>query len=344
MKKYNKHLMTYIVLTAIAAALPLGRDVYVQHLLTLTLILAIYALSYNIIVGYMGLFSFGHQAFFGLGGYTIGLLSLGEASAGRSALPLSLAWPVWATLPASLLVCAIAGYVIGYVSLQMRGVYLGLVTLGFAMLIWMATINERHFTGGVSGVRGIPPFELTLPGLPTLELSSPFSFYYFALVLLVFTIYFISRLTKSRFGRALVALRENEERASALGVDAFKYYLMAFTIAATLAGLAGFAYSYYLRYITPTALGITFLWSAVIMVIIGGTGTLLGPVIGAFIFVFVPEVFRIAEELRLLLFGAALVVVIIFLPQGIYPSLVSLWDRFILRRQERKGIEGEISK
>jgi branched-chain amino acid transport system permease protein len=141
-----------------------------------------------------------------------------------------------------------------------------------------------------------------------------------------------------------VALRENEERASALGVDAFKYYLMAFTIAATLAGLAGFAYSYYLRYITPTALGITFLWSAVIMVIIGGTGTLLGPVIGAFIFVFVPEVFRIAEELRLLLFGAALVVVIIFLPQGIYPSLVSLWDRFILRRQERKGIEGEISK
>ena len=119
--------MTYIVLTAIAAVLPLGRDVYIQHLLTLTLILAIYALSYNIIVGYMGLFSFGHQAFFGLGGYTIGLLSVGEAAAGRSALPLSLAWPVWATLPASLLVSAIAGSLIGYVSLRMRGVYLGLV-------------------------------------------------------------------------------------------------------------------------------------------------------------------------------------------------------------------------
>ena len=129
-----------------------------------------------------------------------------------------------------------------------------------------------------------------------------------------------------------------------MGVDAFKSYLLAFTIAATLAGLAGFAYSYYLRYITPTALSISFLWSAVIMVIIGGTGTLLGPVIGAFIFVFMPEVFRITAELRLLFFGAVLVVVIIFLPQGIYPALVSLWNRFIMRRQGRKGIEEEISK
>ena len=160
--------MAYIVLTAIACVLPVGRDVYVQHLLTLTVILAIYALSYNIIVGYMGLFSFGHQAFFGLGGYTIGLLSVG------------LGLPVWATLPVSLIVCAIAGYVIGWVSLRMRGVYLGLVTMAFAMLIWMITINERHFTGGVSGIRGIPPFALTFPSLPPLELSSPFSFYYFA--------------------------------------------------------------------------------------------------------------------------------------------------------------------
>lgn len=332
MKKYDRRLIFYAVLLVIAIVLPIGRDIYVQHLLTLTVILAIYALSYDIIVGYMGMFSFGHQAFFGVGCYTAALLST------------SFGMPLWATLPASLLVSAIFGLAIGYVSLRMRGVYLGLVTLAFAMLIWMTTINERVFTGGVSGVRGIQPLALSLPFLPKVTLDTPFSFYYFALVLLVFTIYFISRLLRSRFGKALVGLRENEERASALGINAFRYYLLAFTIAAVFAGLSGFAYSYYLRSITPVTLSLTFLWAAVAMVIIGGSGTLLGPVVGAFIFVFLPEALRVVEEMRLLFFGAAVVAVIIFLPQGIYPGLVSLWNGFILRRRERKEIEAGVSE
>lgn len=326
MKHLNKRSIIWIVVVlSIAFLLPVGQKPYIQHLLTLTLIYSIFALSYDLILGYSGHFSFGHQAFFGLGGYTAALLSA------------KLGLPVWATLPASLGVSAVAGYLIGWVSLRMRGVYLGFVTLGFAMLLWLVMVNERAFTGGVSGVKGIMPLELSVPGLLNLKLDSAFEFYYFALALLLFTIYLISRLLRSRFGKALVALKENEEAAIAIGINPFQYYLRAFTIGATLAGLAGFAFCYYLRFISPLVFGINYLWYSVIMVVIGGSGTLLGPVIGAFIFAFVPEAFRIVEALRMVFFGVALTTVIIFLPQGIYPSLVSLWKRFALHAHKNNN-------
>lgn len=327
--KFDRRLIYYAVALVVAIILPIGRDVFTQHLLVLSLIFAVYALSYDIIIGHMGQLSFGHQAFFGLGGYTTGLCTV------------NLGLSLWVSLLASLLVCAVLGFIIGYISLRTRGVYLGLVTLGFALLIWMTVVTERYFTGGSSGVRGIPPVEIAIPLLPKVAFDTPLPSYYLVLAILLLTIYFISRLLRSRFGKALIAIRENEDRASSLGINAFRYYLIAFTIAAIIGGLSGFVYCRYVCYIGPGALSILFLWAAVIMVIVGGTGTLMGPVIGAFIYVFVPEFFRIAEELRFIFFGAILVAVIIFLPRGIYPALVSLWDRFVLRRRERNKAEAE---
>ena len=286
------------------------RDEYVTHLLVLTMIFARLALSYDIIIGFMGQFSFGHQVFFGLGAYTSALFAL------------YLKTPVWLGLPAAVLIAGVAGLFVGAISLRTRGPYLAIVTLGFAVLAQMIATGWREFTGGFVGLLRIPPLEMA-----QIVFTSNISYYYLAFALLLLTIYLIGRLRRSRFGRAVIALSENEERAASLGIDPFRYYLVAFAIGAAMAGLAGFAYCHYIRYINPGVFGFYYLVISLVTVLVGGSGTLAGPVLGSFIFIFVPELLRIAEDLRLVLFGAIIVVCIIFMPQGIYPALVSVWRR-----------------
>lgn len=293
---------------------------YIRHLLVLTFIFAIFALSYDLIIGGMGQVSLGHQSFFGIGAYIAGLLSV------------RLQVPVWLCLLAAIAGTGILGIFIGYVSLRTRGAYLAIVTLGFAMILQIVVMGWRDLTYGQMGVREIPPPSISIPLLPEIKFDSPLSYYYLALALLLLVIYFLSRLKPSRFGRAIAGLRENEDRAVLLGINAFGHFLAMFTLAAMLAGLAGFAYAHYICFIDPKVLSVFYMGMGLIMVIVGGSGTLPGPVFGAFVCFFVPEWLRIAEEVRMVFFGLVLLAFIILMPGGIYPKLVAFWYRSFAKR------------
>jgi branched-chain amino acid transport system permease protein len=306
----------FLFLLAIIAPIVLTNE-YTRHLFVLTLIFSIFGLSYDLTIGGMGQVSLGHQAFFGLGAYIAGLLSE------------RLQVPVWFCLPAAVAGAGILGLFLGYVSLRTRGAYLAIVMLGFAMILWMITMGWRDVTYGQAGVRGIPSPSIALPLLPEIKFDSPLSYYYLSLALLLFVMYFISRLKQSRFGRAIAGIRENEDRAILLGINVFAHLLMMFTIAAMVAGVAGFAYAHYISFIDPKVLSVYYMSMGLIMVIVGGSGTLFGPIFGAFVFFFVPEWLRIAEDVRLVFFGIVLVTFIILMPEGIYPRLVMFWHRLI---------------
>ncbi len=305
---------SFIIALAIIAPIILSNE-YTRHLFVLTLIFSIFGLSYDLTIGGMGQVSLGHQAFFGLGAYIAGLLSV------------RLHVPVWLCLPAAVAGAGILGLFLGYVSLRTRGAYLAIVMLGFAMILWMITMGWREVTYGQAGVRGIPTLSVSIPFLPVFKFDSTLSYYYLALTLLLFVMYFISRLRKSRFGRAIAGIRENENRAVLLGINVFAHLLLMFTIAAMVAGLAGFAYAHYIAFIDPKVLSVYYMSMGLIIVIVGGSGTIFGPIFGAFIFFFVPEWLRIAEDIRLVFFGLVLLMFIILMPEGIYPRLVIVWYR-----------------
>ena len=312
----------YVVLLLLILFIPfLVKDEYSMQILVLTSILAIFALSYDFIIGYTGQFSMGHQAFFGLGAYITAILGK------------NLGLDPWLCVPAVILGSGLVGLIIGAISLRTRGAFFAIVTLGFAMILWMVAMGWRGITNGMMGISSIPPLTISIPFLSHIEFDSPHSFYYLAVALLIFTIYLIQRLLRSRFGTALKALRENEERAVSLGINAFRYYLAAFTIASILAGLAGFLYAEFIQQVSPIVLSMSYLEMGLIMVIVGGSGTLGGPILGAVILAYLPEMLRMTEELRFILFGIVLIVFIVFMPQGIYPNIIKLCKRYLFRKK-----------
>jgi branched-chain amino acid transport system permease protein len=314
----------FVLLLAVAAIAPVVIDnEYFTHVLVLTCIFAIFALSYDLVVGGMGQVSLGQQAFLGVGAYVSAVLST------------KLGVSVWLCLLAAVFAAGAVGLFIGYVSLRIRGAYLAIVTLGFAMILWMIAMGWRTVTNGQMGIREIPPLAINLPFLPRIEFDSPGKYYYLALVFLLFTIYFIWRLMKSRLGMAITALRENEDRSAALGIGAFVHFLSAFTISAALAGFAGFAYVHYIAFVDPKILSMYYMITGLIMVIVGGTTTIGGPIVGALIFFFLPEWLRIAQEARLILFGAILLIFNTLMPQGIYPATLA-FGRFVMERGWRR--------
>jgi branched-chain amino acid transport system permease protein len=274
-------------------------------------------------VGYMGEISLGHAAFFGIGAYTSALLTL------------KLGTSVWIGWLAGIALVGVVSFLIGYVSLRRtRGIPFAIVTFGFGLVLWLICSNYYDLTGGSYGLTKIPPPVIAIPLLPSIELRSPFAYYFLALAALVFTIYLIRRLLQSRFGRAVVALRENRALASSVGIDPFWNFLSVFILSAILTALAGAMYAHYVRLVSPQLLGMDYIFMMLIMVIVGGRGTQAGPVLGAAIFVLLPEWLRVADRLRPVLLGVIFLVCIVFMPRGIYPALVVLWKSTLQRRKK----------
>jgi len=324
--KYIKY--GFLLVLVIIAPLVISSN-YTRHLLVTTFIFAIFALSYDLIIGGMGQLSLGHQAFFGLGAYIASLLSV------------RLQLPAWFCLPAAVAGAGILGLLIGYISLRTRGAYLAIVMLGFAMILWMIAMGWRDLTYGNRGVRGISPISISIPFLIEIKFDSPLSYYYIALALLLFVTYFINRLKQSRFGRAVAGIRENEDRAVLLGINSFGHLLAMFTLAAMIAGLSGFAYAHYIAFVDPKVLSVYYMSMGLVMVIVGGSNTLLGPIFGAFAFCFIPEWLRIAEDVRMIFFGIILLAFIILMPEGIYPKIITFWHRIFPSRILNKYLKNE---
>ena len=278
---------------------------YVMHLVILSGIYIIFALSYDIVVGHLGMLSLAHPAFYGVGAYTSVLLVM------RLDVPFLPAFAVAGAL------ASIVALAVGYPALSLSYHSFAIVTLAFTLIVRIVWINWVGLTNGPMGIPGVPRPRLHLPFLGRIDVETSTGYYYFILVLVVLTCLFVYCMIHSRVGRALMSIRENETLAETLGVNAFKYRMMAFAVGAFFAGLAGSFTAHYIAFVGPEFTDFYYITMLLIMVILGGSGTLHGVILGAIVFTFVPEYLRITPEYRDVIYGVILVLTIVFVPGGI---------------------------
>ncbi|MGE5554618.1 MAG: branched-chain amino acid ABC transporter permease [Betaproteobacteria bacterium] len=303
--------LSLLVVCAAALVLPLAvTNPYYLHTAVTLMINAVLALSLNFILGYVGEKSLGHAAFFGIGGYAASLLAL------------NLGVPAWGTLLAGGVVAGLFGLAVGFPTLRLRGPYFAIATLGFGAILQLIATNWTSLTKGPMGIPGVPPLAF---GGYVFRSEQPY--YYAALLLLALAAYLTWRLAHSRIGRAFVAIRQNFDLAESVGIDTFRFKLLAFVLGTVLAGIAGAFSAHYTNFISPKALESYITLNVVTMVIIGGEGTLIGPVLGAALVTFLPEVLRVAENFRLVLFGLILLLTIIYAPSGIVGLARAVWQK-----------------
>lgn len=284
--------------------------------LTIILIFALFALSLDFVFGYAGLLSFGHAAMFGMGGYAAAFL-LRDVTG--SAL---------VVLPVAVLAGLATAAVIGFLSVRARGIYFAMLTLAFAQLFFTLMFNDipatllgaETITGGDNGLIGFQAFELL-----GFDLGSLIAYYYFALVIVGFSMAAIVRLANSPFGRVLAGIRENEDRIAFLGYDVNRYKIVAFTISGGFAGLAGGLYVPYQSTAQPGLLHWTMSGELIVMTLLGGMGTLWGPMLGAALVTYLEDVLAGIVGWEIIL-GTVYVLVVIFAPKGLAGMITSVRD------------------
>lgn len=295
------------MLLLMAAAFPFLFSSYQTGIMTTALMYVVLGLGLNIVVGLAGLLDLGYVAFYAVGAYGYALLNHHYGLG------------FWTALPVGAFLGALFGVLLGFPVLRLRGDYLAIVTLGFGEIIRLVLENWNEFSSGPSGIANIPrpSFFGHLFGL---EASNRY-LYFLMLAFVVFTIFVVNRLQDSRIGRAWIALREDEVACQAMGIDKTRTKLTAFALGATWAGMMGVVFAAKTTFVNPASF--TFLESAMILsiVVLGGMGSILGVVIAAFILILLPEYLRAFSDFRMLLFGAIMVVMMIFRPQGIVRSV-----------------------
>jgi branched-chain amino acid transport system permease protein len=309
------------------ASVPLWLDnSYVLHVLVITGIFIIAAMSLNLLLGYAGQLSLGHVAFFGIGAYASALVSLGFNVSLFPGFVLSSApKPVWLAMLAGILAAAACGWFIGRVAFKVRGAYFVIVSISFAEVVRLVALNWVELTQGPMALNNIPP--LALGGMVFWKKPEN---YWLILGTAVVCYVLIRRLVHSRAGRAMVALRENEPLATSVGIDVTRYLVLATVVSAAMAGAAGALYAHYVRIVDPDVFLFIYTVTMVIMVVTGGKGTLAGPVVGGLIFGLLPETLRalaIKPEEQWIVYGVLMVLVVYFLPQGIVPALRARFSR-----------------
>lgn len=270
------------------------------------LILALASLSLDLILGYGGLISFGHAAFLGVGAYVVGILAFHGIDS---------AWVQW---PLALAAAALAAFCIGAVALITRGVYFIMITLAFGQMLYFAAQSLEKYGGD----DGMTLWQRSRVG-PWLDLANPYVFYYLLLALLLACLYLSWRLVHSRFGMVLQGIRENEPRMQALGFPTYWYKLVAFTLAGTLAGLAGVLLANHTEFVSPAFLHWSRSGELLFMVTLGGTGSLVGPVLGTAVFLLLEEVVSAYTVHWKLVFGPFLVLFVLFVRRGLYGLLLA---------------------
>ncbi|MCW1970611.1 MAG: branched-chain amino acid ABC transporter permease [Anaerolineae bacterium] len=291
-----------------------GTPKFWQGMLAQVFILAVYAISYDLLMGYAGILSFGHAMFFGAGGYVVGIL-LKHAG-----------WSLPAATLAVILSAAALSLLIGVTALRVQGVYLTMVTLAFAQMMFVISeaTDFREWTGAEDGLQSIPvPAWLS----PT---HQRLTFYFVSLAFCILSYYLVRRITQSPTGRVLVAIRENELRARAIGYNTFVYKLVAMVVAGIMAALAGMMNALWNLNANPNMLATSTTINALLMTIIGGAGTLSGPLLGAAFIHLLGYGLNVAFGPRWpLLFGLVYVAIVLFLPYG----FMGAWRSWLLKRR-----------
>jgi branched-chain amino acid transport system permease protein len=299
---------------------------YVLHVLIVTGIFIIAAMSLNLLLGYAGQLSLGHVAFFGIGAYASALVSLGFSIHITSRWILTVdKKPVWLAMLAGVLAAAACGWFIGRIAFKVRGAYFVIVSISFAEVVRLVAVNWVELTQGPMALNNIPPL-----ALDTLVFWKKPENYWLVLAVAIVCFVLIRRLVRSRAGRAMIALRENEPLATSIGIDVTRTLVLATVVSAAMAGAAGALYAHYIRIVDPDVFLFIYTVTMVIMVVTGGKGTLAGPVVGGVIFGLMPETLRalaIRPEAQWIVYGVLMVLVVYFLPQGIVPALRSRFSR-----------------
>jgi branched-chain amino acid transport system permease protein len=323
MKKSTRKTIGILLIVAASIIFPLfNSDKYLLHLVSYSMIWVIMTQGLNVIQGLTGYISIAQATFFGIGAYVSALLSI------------RLGLSFWISAPLGILATVVTSFFIGVPSLKTKGHYFSIMTMAFGVVVWALMATLKDLTGGTSGLPNIP--------VPTSILGLNFSdrntYYYMILFFTILTVLFTYRLKDSKTGRALVVIRENEQLAQAIGISLPKYKIKAFVIAATLGGLAGVLYAHYSNFINPVPFSIEYSKNAILAVIMGGVGTITGPIIGSFILIFLPEYLRIAESFRLVMYSLMLILITIFMPKGIVHAFKVLWEKIKELFAKRKQV------
>ncbi len=310
--------MTYVLFAVAALALlfaPQGLKRYGLYLLSMWFIYIIATMGLNLTVGYAGQKSLGHAAFLGIGAYTVAIM-----------MKAGISW--WLGIPAAAALCFFMGLVVGFPALRVQTIYLAFATLGFNIAVWLFMRNEEAITGGTFGINNI-----ARPSFFGMSLSSQSAYYYFCLAWCIVLSALLWWMLRSPWGKAFTALRDNPIRAESLGVNVRGYTLLSFAIGAAYAGIAGGLYASLVEFIEPAPFTIGASIMLYLMVVVGGPGYFLGPVVGAAVGVLLPEWLRFAQGWYLFIFGVMVIVMMVVLPDG----LLSIPDKLRARRSGKSS-------
>lgn len=316
LEKLPRSIQFILVLGAIALAvfplLPVDGGDFYLGMLAQMMILAIFAMSLDLLQGVTGLVSLGHAAFFGLAGYALAFMTPADA-------PIALWW----SLPLAALAAGLAALVIGFFVVRTHGIYFIMVTMAFAQMVYFLFFDNKGL-GGSDGIYVNFRPDATALGI---DLDNKTTFYYFTLAVLLALYFALRRLLFSPFGRVLAGIRVNEHRMRAVGYGTFGYKLTAFTLAGALAGVAGYLWAAQTGFVNPELMGFHMSAHAIMMVILGGMGNFAGAIVGAFAFEYVMHLFKDMTKHWQLLMGGFIVLVVIVAPRG----LLGLIERFTKR-------------
>lgn len=294
----------YLLLLLVLSALPFLLPTYFLSLAIEVLLFAIFAMSLDLLLGYTGLVSFGHAAFFGLGGYIVAFVAR------------DLSANLLVTLPIVLISTALAALIIGYLILRTRGIYFLMLTLAISQMLFGLAVKWTAVTGGSDGLSGVPRPYISLAGVGW-EFDSNVRFYYLILFAFLFSWWTLSRLVGSPFGQTLKGIKENESRMRALGYNTWRYTLVVFVIAGVFGGLSGLLFTHFNWHAAPESLYYTVSGQVMMMVIIGGSGTLVGPILGAALVRLLPSFASTYIDRWQTLMGLIFIAFVLYAPRGI---------------------------
>lgn len=313
MSTQSKTWATAALVLALLACLPLATNGYTQYIANLVLVYVTIGIGFNILLGFAGQFAFASAAFMGIGSYVTAILSS------------NFGIPFWLCIPAAGLVALVIGAACAVPALRVASIYLALVTFAFAELMVWVFVNWKWMTNGSNGI------SVATPTLFGFRLSGDTSIYYLLLPCVAVSYWLSVRILKSAVGRAFVMIRENEIVARCNGIDVARTKMIAFGLSAFFGGLGGAFFAYTVGFILPSSFGVLQLIVHIAIVVIGGMGSLAGPILGAVILTVIPEYLRDFQSLQEILFGGTLIVVAIFMPRG----LAGLMKRIRLLPQDR---------
>ena len=319
----NKTFLQFAILASAIMLVPLGLDnQYYFIVLNIIGLNAIVVIGLNLLIGFAGQISLGHAAFYGLGSYFSGVLTVNYG------------FPAWPAILIGMLATGGIAFLIGYPSLKLRGHYLVMATLGFGIIIYILMGELEGLTGGHDGLIGIPP--LSIFGY---EFDNDIKNFYLIWIFVFFCLLLSRNLLHSRVGRALKSIHGSEVAANSLGVNTSAYKVKVFVLSAMYASLAGSLYAHYLTFISPATYDFYYSIQVVTMVIVGGMGSLWGALFGAALLTAISEALHVAKQYHVIAYGIFLSLILIFLPNGIWGSLENAFRR---RKLEKIRIEDKV--